>query len=71
MSRAPRFKTPPTRNQFSTKERLLTYRKQQGYWAYEANAIYARAADVRSSLFQRSEDHVSLLPPSFPLLPSD
>lgn len=34
---------------------------QEGYWAYEARAVYQRAADVRSSLFARSEDHVVLV----------
>ncbi|KAL1594625.1 hypothetical protein SLS60_010386 [Paraconiothyrium brasiliense] len=37
------------------------WNSKQGYWAYEANAIYTRAADMRSSLFSRDENHIVLV----------
>ncbi|KAF1967090.1 phosphoglycerate mutase-like protein [Bimuria novae-zelandiae CBS 107.79] len=37
------------------------WNSKKGYWAYEANAIYTRAADMRNALFGRSEDHVVLV----------
>ncbi|KAK7186450.1 hypothetical protein DPSP01_002118 [Paraphaeosphaeria sporulosa] len=37
------------------------WNSKKGYYAYEANAIYQRAADMRASLYQRNEDHIVLV----------